>query len=354
MDQLTQPTTPTPPAQPAPPNLISPNKLYQPQAGQNLMNPITIIRSDHPVMRWKILIFDILAVVSAGALGYAFARLLAGGSFWWVSAALLGWSAISVIVGFIQKDASRRFLVAFLESIALIAFFYTVAWEALAITGILVLCCVLWGYFSVRREIRNTIEVRFFTASGKVVGRVITAAVVFMIIMYGSIANNNGNLFVSQGVFNTFFNWTGSFVNKFYPTVPLTGSFGDFAQAIAQMQLQGNSAFESLPPAEQSQAVADSAQQLMTGFTTSTNAAATPTSNVFYNYLANLFANLQNQYNDLFIGGWGLLLFLILRSIGIIVVWVGQFAALILYEILLATGFMKITEHPATKETIEL
>ncbi len=281
-------------------------------------------------------------------------RFLAGGSFWWVSAALLIWSAVSVIVGFIQKDAGRRFLVALLESIAMVAFFYTLAWQALAVTALVVLLCLLWGYFSIRRELRNTIEIRFFTASGKMVGKIITAAVVFVIIMYGSLANNNGSLFVSQGVFNSFFNWTGAFVNKFYPTVPVTGSFGDFAQAIAEMQLANNPAFQSLPPAEQNQAVADSAQQFMNGFTTSTSAATMPTSNVFYDYIVHLFADLQNRYNDFFIGSWGLLLFLILRSIGIIVVWVGQFAAAILYEILLATGFLKIAEHPATKETIEI
>jgi hypothetical protein len=352
MDQPIPPPIPTNQPVSRPSGLISPDKIYQPQGGQNLINPVTITE-DRSNGFWKMLIFDFLTVIFAGSLGYAFARFLAGGSFWWVFAALLVWSAVSVVVGFIQKNVERRFLVALLESVALVAFFYTVAWQAIAIAGLLILLCLLWGYFSIRRELRNTIEVRFFTASGKVVGKVVTAAVLFMIIMYGSVANNNGNFFVSQGVFNSFFNWTGDFVNKFYPTVPLTGSFGDFAQAIAQMQLQNNPTFKSLPPAEQNQAVADSAQQFMSGFTTSTSASTTPTSNVLYNYFVNLFSNLQNRYNDLFLGGWGLLLFLILRSIGIIVVWIGQFVTLILYEILLATGFMKITEHPATKETIE-
>lgn len=334
--------------------LISPNKLFQSQANQNLMNPITIVE-DHPKRFLKVLVFNVLVVITAGAFGYSFERYLAGGfSFWWVFAALLIWSAIAAIVGFIQKDTNRRFLVALLESAALVIFFYTVAWPALVVTGILVLLCLLWGYFSIRRELQNTIEVRFFTASAKVVGKVITASVIFMIIMYGSLANNNGTLFVSQGVFNSFFNWTGAFVDKFYPTIPVTGSFGDFAQAIAQMQLQGNPTFQSLSPAEQTQAVDDSAEQFMSGFTTSTSAASMPASNVFYDYLLNLFSNLQNKYNDLFIGGWGLLLFLILRSIGIIVVWVGQFVTLVLYELLLATGFMKISEQSATKEFIEI
>ncbi len=318
------------------------------------MNPIKIIRTEHAGMHWKTLTFGVFAVISAGAFGYAFAIFLAGGSFWWVAAALMVWSATSVVLGFIQKNGKERFIIALLESIALVAFFYTVAWQALTITGVFVLFCLLWGYFSVRSELNNTLEVRFFTASGKVVGKVVTAAIIFVIIMYGSLANNNGSLFVSEGVFNSFFNWTAIFVDKFYPTIPITGSFGDFAQGIARLQLKDNPAFTSLPLTEQNQTIADSAQQFMRGFTTSTNAATMPTSNVFYDYISNMLSNLQNRYNDLFIGGWGLLLFLILRSIGIIVVWVGQFGALILYEILLAAGFMKINERTATKETIEI
>lgn len=317
------------------------------------MKPIRVVNIEQPERHWKPLIFEILAVISAGAFGYTFARSLAGGSYWWVFSAFLVWSAASVVVAFIQKDVRQRFLMAILESVVLIMFFYTVSWGALAITGVLVFLCLIWGYFSARRELSNTIEIRFFTASSKMVGKIITGAIIFMIIMYGAIANNNGSLFVSQGVFNSFFNWTGAFVNKFYPSVPVNGSFGDFAQAIAQMQLQNNPTYEKLTPAEQNQAIADSAQQFMSGFTTSTDAATMPTGNVLYDYLVNLFSNLQNRYNDLFIGSWGLLLFLILRSIGIIVVWIGQFAALILYEILLATGFMKISEQSATKEIFE-
>lgn len=304
---------------------------------------------------------DIVAVLIAGLFGYSFAKYLAGGiSFWFVLAALLLWCAIAVLEGFLQKKAARRFWVIVLESLALIGFFYRYAWQALGITFVLVLLCLLWGYFSGRRQLQNAIEVRFFTTSGKVVGKVITAAVIFMIVMYASLANNNGNFFVSESGFDAFFSWSAGFINNFYPTVPLTGSFNDFAEAVARMQLQGNPAFQSLTPADQDAALASSAQQMAAMFSNSSSTASTtaaaviaePTSNVFYGYFQGLFAEWQARFNNLFVGAWGLVLFLILRSIGIIVVWVGQFVALMFYELLLATGFMKISEEPATKEII--
>jgi uncharacterized membrane protein len=50
---------------------------------------------------------------------------------------------------------------------------------------------------------------------------------------------------------------------------------------------------------------------------------------------------------------WGAILFLVLRSIGIIVVWIAQLFSLVFYEFFLAVGFMKISEEMQTKETID-
>jgi len=349
------------------------------------MRSANVVDIGAPRNGWKLIVLDIFAVMFAGAFGYFFSRYLAGGfSFWFAFGALLLWGALSVLGGFLEKDISHRFLVLFLESVALIAFFYTYAWQALAIAFILVFPCLLWGYFSVRRELRNTIEVRFFIASGKVVGKVITATVVFMVVMFASLANMNGNFFISQSSFNIIFGWSAGFVNNFYPNLKFDGTFGDFAQDVALMQVKNDPAFGALMPDEQSAVLTQSAGQIASAFSSApvtipaapANASSTapasfvaltapvtpaisatlaePTNNVFYTYLAALTAKLQDKFGTAFIGIWALGLFLILRSIGIIVVWIAQFVSLIFYELLLALGFMKISEQPATKEIIEL
>ncbi len=327
------------------------------------MHPAKVVNITDPRHEGKAITLDILAVLTAGSFGYSFARYLAGGtSFWLVLAALFVWSAVSVLEGFLQKNISRRFLVVFLESIALVAFFYSYAWQVLVATAIAVLLCLMWGYVSVRRELRNTVEMRFFTASGKVIGKIITAALIFMILMYGSLMNNNnGSLFVSQNGFYVFFNWAAGFVNNFYPTIPLTGSFGDFAQSAARIQLQNNPVFQNLTPAEQSAAIAQSANQIMGTFSGAASSSAPvasstanePASSAFYGYFSSLAARLQARFGNGFIGAWGLALFLVLRSIGIVAVWAAQFVSLIFYEALLAAGFMKISEQTTTKEVIE-
>jgi hypothetical protein len=345
--------------------LLSPDSLYKGQIGQNLINPVTVINTQQRSQDWKAAILDVFSILTAGAFSYSFARYLAGATIWFPLTMLLLWGAASVLNGFLQKESRRRFSVIILETLAALAFFYSYAWEALAIAGILLVFCLMWGYLSVRRELRNTIEIRFFTASGKVMGKLVTGAVVFMIVMYAALSNNNGNFFVSQNGFDTFFNWGAQFVNNFYPTVPLTGSFGDFAQAVARMQLAGNPQFQSLTPAQQTEALTDSTSQIINTFSNASGTAANsgsaaapitpsePASQAFYGYLSSLAAKLQDRFNGAFVGVWGLILFLILRSIAIIFVWIGQFVSLVFYELLLSVGFLKIAEEPQTKEIIE-
>jgi hypothetical protein len=267
--------------------------------------------------------------------------------------------AAAVLQGLLQSDPTRRFLIAFLESIALVSLFYTYAWQALAVAGIIVLACLMWGYGAIRREVRNTVEIRFMTASHKVVSKLMTGSLIFMIIMYAALTNSNGNFFVSRSAFDRLFGWVGQVVNNFYPTVPVSGSFNDFAKALARVELQNSSQFQSLTPPQQDQTLAQAAHEITTVFTDATGTkqfAVNPTDttdNVLYAYLGNLSAGLRDRFANAFVGAWGLILFVTLRSLGIVAVWAGQIFALIVYELLLAIGIIKISEVPATKETVE-
>jgi hypothetical protein len=324
------------------------------------MGSVTVINTDPRRNLWKEVVIDIFSIITAGLFGYFFARYLAGGfSFWFSLGAIFFWGASSVLQGFLQAKLSRRIGIIALEAVALIAFFYMYAWTLLAAVFFIVVVFLLWGYFAIRRELTNSIELRFFTASSRVIGKVVTAAVIFMVIAYGSLANANGNFFLSEQGFNVFFTWAADFIKNFYPTLPLNGTVGDFAQAMAQLQLQNDSSFQSLPTTEQTSVLQQSATQVVgvIADSTSTTAVATvqsePASTAFYTYFASLVSKLQDKFNGWFVGIWAIGLFLILRSIGIVVVWASQFVAMIFYEILLASGFMKITDQPATKEVIE-
>jgi hypothetical protein len=344
--------------EPKPPQPIPgtpPNK----QNRQNFVDEVAVVNKERSTVLWKSLILEVAAVIFSGLFSYCLARyLVALSSFWPVLVVLFVWSAAEVLVDFLEKDISRRLLFVLFESIALVIFFYSYSLSILLLTGGISFLLLAWGYYAVHRELRNTIEIWFFAVSSKVVGKVVTIAAVMVVIMYATLTTSNGSFFISPTGFSAFFNWGSKVVNSFYPTVPLNSSFGDFAQAVAQVQLAGNPQYQGLTPAEQNLALSQSKNDIISSFASSTapNAvimSSTPTQNAFYDYLAGFAIQLQNRFDGWFTEIWGVVFFLILRSIGVMVVWVGQLVAMVFYEILLATGFMKIKEESSTKEVFD-
>ncbi len=334
--------------------LLSPSGLYSGHADQNLVDQVTVLEREGPSLFWKLLLLDFLVLCSAAWFGFSSMRyLVEGSSGWFVLIAFLFWSAASVLEDFLQKKIPRRLLVILIETLLLVGFFFTYAWQVLIVTGFVIVCCLAWGYFSARRELRDSIQIRFFTASSGVIGKVITAALILLVAMYASISMASGSFFIPQSGFDAFFSRASIVAGVFFPGVPINGSFNDFAQTFAQNQLKTEPAYEKLSSAEQQQALTDATAQVTASFTP-TPTPNESTSDVFYSYFAGLSSRLQDQFGDIFVLVWGLILFLILRSIGIIVVWIAQFFTLIFYEFFLAIGFMKITEATETKETIDV
>jgi len=81
-------------------------------------------------------------------------------------------------------------------------------------------------------------------------------------------------------------------------------------------------------------------------------AANESVSTVAYRYIVSVLEGTRSKFPSQFALVWIVILFAVLRSIGIVFVWVAQLVALIVYELLLASGFMHIEEVSQTKETV--
>lgn len=263
-------------------------------------------------------------------------------------------AVLSVLQVFLAKNTKRAVLIIVAEVLALLGFFWRDDVTILIITGLIVLAMLLWGYFSGRFLLKNSIEIPFFGASGLVLGKFTTGVLLFMILSY--VPQLGGNAIgISQQSFRTFFDWTSGFVNKYYPTLSLGGSFGDFSQSFASMELQNNPNFQSLNAAQQNVAVQQASSQFTTGLSQNAGspiATSSPTSDAFYDVLNGVLSAWRNQNSGWFAVGWATVLFIGLRSFGIIFVWFMEFISLIFYEILLASGFMRVSEESHTKEIL--
>lgn len=294
-----------------------------------------------------------ISVIAAAVFGYTYYRYLSHGtSVWFLFAALIFFAVVSVLQVFLAKKNIRRSCIIVLEVVAVMAFFSRDSWQIVAITAVLMLAMLLWGYFSGRLLLQNSIEIPFFGVSGTTLGKFTTGALLFMILAYVPQLGGNA-LVVSPQSFRTFFDWTSGFVNSFYPQLSFNGSFGDFSQSFAKMELQNNPNFQSLNTAQQNLAVQQQASQFATSFSQSAAApvsSSSPTSDAFYNVLNGVLSAWQSQSSGWFDVGWVTVLFIGLRTLGILFVWLTQFISLIFYEILLASGFMKVSEETHKRE----
>jgi hypothetical protein len=322
---------------------------------QNLINPSKISTAQRPPGTWRSLGLDVVAVLSAGLFGYCYYRYLTQGwSVWFLFAALTFFAVASVMEVFLSKGGWRSIFVILLEVVATLGFFWRDEVTVLGIIAAIMIVMLVWGHMSAHAQVQNGIEIPFFGASGNILGKFTTAVLLFMILAYVPQIGGNA-LVVSQQSFRTFFDWTSGLVNSFYPELSLTGSFGDFAQSASKMELQNNPSFQSLNTAQQNIALQQAATQFTQNFlknASGTIATTSPASDAFYNVLNGVLSAWQNQSSGWFDVGWVTVLFIGLRTLGILFVWFAQFICLIFYELLLASGFMKISEEPHVREVV--
>lgn len=322
---------------------------------QNLINPSKISSRERGTGFWRSLCLDAAAVLSAALFGYLYYRYLTQGlSVWILLAALMFFGVASVMEVFLAKSNMRSLLVICLEAAASLGFFWRDDLQIIGIIALIMVIMLSWGHFSAHARVRNGIDIPFFGASGDALGKFTTALLLFMILAYVPQIGGNA-LVISQQSFRTFFDWTSGLVSGFYPGLSLNGSFGNFAQSVSKMELANNPSFQSLDTAQQNAAVQQQTAQFTQNFLQDAAhpiASSSPTSDAFYNVLNGVLNAWQSQSSGWFDVGWATVLFIGLRTLGILFVWVAQFVSLIFYEILLASGFMKISEEPHSREVI--
>jgi len=304
---------------------------------------------------YKAIALDALSIATALFVSYAyFAYLTSGLSAWFLLTALLLFATCSALQAFLTKNATRRSLVILGEALALVIFFVrSDEWQILLSAFVILALILLWGYFAGRSRVRSSIEVQFFGTTYTVIGKVTTAILLFLMLVY---VPQVGGALIPRDSFKTLFDWSTNFLNDFYPNVPFNDSFANFSEGIAKMELNGNPAFQALPASDQATAVSQASGAIAASVAQATGITPGSTeqvSDVVYDYIATAFGNWQNHLDDRFILIWMIALFLVLRTIGIVFVWAAQFIALIFYEILLASGFMHISQSPQTKENLE-
>lgn len=305
---------------------------------------------------YKLIALDASSILAAFVLGYSYREYLANGlSPWAIFAAFLVFGAVSALQALLCKETNRRAFIILCEVAVLGIFFYAVDWRFLCAAGAIAFILFFWGYLKSRSEIDYGMDIRLFKATRGVIGNVLTGTIIFMIVIYLPLWQP-GSAFISQENFNVFFGWVSGTLNAFYPNVNISGSFGEFANGIVSSQLDTVPAFQSMSPMDQAAAITQSASAVLNNLSKSMKIAIQPSdtvSAVVYRLIVNTLAGWKDRFQGAFLAGWSIAVFFLLRSAGIIFVWIDQLLLLIFYEILRVFRLIRIKEEPWTKEVIE-
>lgn len=323
------------------------------------LNLVRQVNAESPTRKpgfYKPLVFDALTVVSAVVLGYMYRAYLLGNygltPVLFAAGVFLIFSALQL---FFTKYLWRRFLVLILQGGGIFLFFYNYDYRFIGVAAAFFLVLPFFGEILGRRELENSMEVRFFRTARPVLAKWTTALVVIAIIFYLPQWDAERS-FVSKSNFQVFYDWAAGLAGSLYPNIKFDSSFGELAAGFAEFQLKKDPAFAGLPPYAKEQAVQETAQGVAERLSEALGSpldAKAGVGDILYNFIVNLLGGWRERFGDLFLWAWGLAIFLMLRGFGAIFYWIVGFFAFVIYQILVASNFVHIIGETRTKEVIE-
>jgi hypothetical protein len=309
---------------------------------------------------WKLLVLEILSVALSAALGYAFADAMRSGAGSVVVLIAAGlFFAVSAITGLLTLSRSRRLAVLTLQTLAFIVSYALLLRPETALLvsggGIIFLFEIL-GDAVVRREIENRLKVSFFGIPRQKIGKMLTGYLLAGIVLTVPLWSESP-LPIPERQFRDLYGGSVKIAATLVPGLKFDASVEEFAESIAKKTLYGNKNFEALPPDQQDKAIREGAAATIAQ--AEKNLAmhlspAMPVSDVFYGYLSVMAANWKTSFGNSFIALWIFILFILLRGIGAVLVWLSACLAALFFEGCIAAGAVAVTGESATREHVIL
>jgi hypothetical protein len=335
------------------------------QDNSNLLKQVranSITRFPRAAAFYKILGLDILIILAAFFSSETFLDFLDGKLSFWLPvfsvAFLMAFSVFEVLMG---KNFFRRSVVLILEIIAVILPFYlknqSLSYYYFLTAAVALIFFLFLGELQSRRSLDDNIRVRFFRVAKKELSKLTTALVLVFLIFYFPQANAQKSVALSQYFFDGIYGVSVKLANGLYPEINLSGSYGDFIKSMVDYQLSGDIRFETMPPAIQNQLRSQATAQLMSqisGRLGMSISAKDSLNEVFQTYFMKILNGWRTQYGVLFFGVWLLALFFSIRSVAVVFYWSVALVFYLIYEILIASDFLRLIPKNRIQEVVEI
>ncbi|MBI3046475.1 MAG: hypothetical protein HYY86_03010 [Candidatus Harrisonbacteria bacterium] len=311
------------------------------------------------ISKWKIAVVWAAGLISALAFGYFLRLFLGGGNQLMVlTAALVLFLIVFVLQTLFLKGGKIVYSLAALESGGLMIFFLDYfSWYWLA--ALAALLGFFWlAVYRGRAEIDDQMKVHFPRIEKKVLAQVFTGISLLISLMYVEIAGL-GNLGITQKQIDNLLRPAEPIVQNL-----LIGNFSfnmtvyQFVEASMVNQLAGQLGvpINAVPAAAKSAAINQSLNALQgqaAGYGINFRNSDT-ISQVVYNYLVGQIKKIPSGFRFAVPAGVALIVFLTVRGLGTIIRWLVSVPAYLVYELLLLTGFARLSLESRSREIIIL
>ncbi|MBM3257203.1 MAG: hypothetical protein FJY98_02630 [Candidatus Liptonbacteria bacterium] len=304
------------------------------------------------------LVLDVLTVAFAFWTGLMYQSFLTG------EASLGGVAAVATLFGtflavglYLTRHAGRRILVIVGVIVGLFLFTLTPGNAAyVGLSAILTFLLLLWGEALARARIANSLEVRFTHGVQPLLSKATTALVFSGLILFIPIWTP-AKAFLSPAEFNSYYEVIGGTLHRFYGEINFSGTFDQFASSLARYELLGNADFKRLPPSRQAAVTEEVTvkvkENLGKTLEVKVEEGKKSMGAIFYKLSMRTLGDLQGKFGTWFLVGWAILLFAIIRGVGVFLYWIAGLLGLLMFHILLLLGITRLRGETRTQQVAE-
>ena len=295
-------------------------------------------------------------MVSAFVTGWLFKSMLSGGTA--IYPAIIAASvfvALSSLNTLLKKDFGHRAIVIALEALVFTLIFWGLSAGLLGAVFLVMFGMLLWGAFTGRAEMENSLEIKFFRITQKPLSRTITALSVVAILLYVPQWQTRTE-FISEKAFDSMFAASRNVAGRLYPEFDFNSDMNALAESLAETKLNENADYKLLPPAVKEATVKRTSVEVVKSLSQSLGLDLTGAENistVIYKYLMKLLDDWRVKLGDSFIVLWAIAVFLFIRGIGTLLGYLVAFLTYVVYHFLLVTNMIKLDSELQPQETVD-
>lgn len=305
------------------------------------------------------LLFETLAVISALASGYYYREFLSGNSSIPVVFVILGtYLVFSGLLTFLSQYFLRRLGLAALESLAFLAAFgFSRSLSTLFLVWVIVFLSLLWGIARAREDIATNVKIKFSRGFRLHSNKLVTGLTLAVLILYLPEWSAR-SIFLSQDSFQKTFVPISGLVSKLYPEIKFspTSTVEGVAESVAVSNLQRNPVFNELPPAARQVAVQEAVDAALASLQRGLGDGVTKNDSLptaIYKSIVSRLYGWKDQFGNGFILVWTIIMFFLVRSLGVVIALISLVLAYFLYQLLLVSKILRVGEEHRTIEILE-